>query len=122
MQQRKAPSGKYYPHTQPGPKSCEKLREAIRKETAYSTQWKKPEKVFGKVNQKVRGWIGYFHYANSTQVFNDMQRFTQERMRRWLWKKHGKTNSQYSQHYCNEKLHNDYGLIKFPLYATWKSS
>ena len=59
---RKARSGKSYPHCEPSPKSCAKLREAIREETTRSTQWKEPEEVIARVNVRARGWIGYFHY------------------------------------------------------------
>jgi hypothetical protein len=53
-----------YPHCEPSPKSCGKLRDAIREETAQSTLWKNPEEIIKCVNRRVRGWIGYFHYAN----------------------------------------------------------
>ncbi|MGP8200430.1 MAG: group II intron maturase-specific domain-containing protein [Limisphaerales bacterium] len=41
-----------------------------------------------KANQVLRGWAGYFHYGNSTEVMNQMQRYSQNRMRRWLWRNH----------------------------------
>ena len=56
---RKARSGKSYPHCEPSPKSCGKLREAIREETTRSSLWKQPEEVIARVNRRVRGWIGY---------------------------------------------------------------
>jgi group II intron reverse transcriptase/maturase len=94
---RKARSGRHYPHCEPSPKSCGKLREAIREETARSTMWKEPEEVIARVNRRVRGWIGYFHYANSSRVLDKMQWQMRERMRRWLWKKHAKTQAQYGE-------------------------
>ena len=122
LSRRKAPSGKYYPHTEPSPKSCNKLREAIRQETTRSTLWKEPEQVFEQVNQRVRGWSQYFHYRNSTIVFAKMQRYVESRMRLWLWKKHGSKGSKYTKHYINETLHERYGLVNLPLYAAWKHS
>ena len=117
---RKARSGRSYPHCEPSLKSCDKLRAAIREETARSTLWKEPEDVIARVNRRTRGWIGYFHYANSAQVFGKMQRQLRERMRRWLWKKHGRTRAHYGDHYSNERLHDHYGLIQFPLHTTWQ--
>ncbi len=70
---RKARSGRHYPHCEPSPKSCGKLREAIREETARSTMWKESDEIIARVNRRVRGWIGYFHYANSSHVFDKMQ-------------------------------------------------
>lgn len=122
VSQRRSPGGKYYPHMEPSPKSCKKIREAIRQETARCTLWKEPAEVFARVNQRVRGWSNYFHYGNSTQAFSKMQCYTQDQMRRWLWKKHGKRHGQYTQAYSNERLHNDYNLYNLPLYAAWKHS
>ena len=90
---RKARSGRSYPHCEPSPKSCGKRREAIREETTRSTLWKESEDVIARVNRRARGWIGYFHYANSSRVFNQMQWQLRERMRRWLWKKQAKTKA-----------------------------
>jgi group II intron reverse transcriptase/maturase len=119
---RKARSGRSYPHCEPSPKSCGKLREAIREETTRSTHWKEPEEVFARVNRRVRGWIGYFHYANSSQVFENMQWQLRRRMRRWLWKKHAKTEAHYGEAYSDGLLHDHYGLVHFPMKAKWKSS
>ena len=116
---RKARSGKSYPHCEPSPKSCAKLREAIREETTRSTQWKEPEEVIARVNVRARGWIGYFHYANSGKVFSKMQWQIRARMRRWLWKKHAKTEEHYGKAYSNEHLHDHYGLINFPMRTKW---
>ena len=119
---RKARSGRMYPHCEPSPKSCGKLREAIREQTGWNTLWKDSEYVFTYVNRRIRGWIGYFHYANSSRVFGKMQWQIRERMRRWLWKKHAKSKAQYSQAYNDERLHDLYGLIRFPLTTTWQNS
>jgi len=122
LQWRVARSGRYYPHTEPSPKSCGKLNEAVREETTRATLWKEPEEVIRRVNCRVRGWIGYFHYANSSGVFEKMQRQTRERLRRWLWKKQAKTKEHYGEAYCDEALHNRHGLIRFPNYTKWQSS
>ena len=74
-----------------------------------------------RVNRRARGWIGYFHYANSSRVFGKMQWQILERMRRWLWKKHAKTKAHYGKAYDNERLHNQYGLIRFPLHTNWQT-
>ena len=119
---RKARSGRHYPHCEPSPKSCGKLREAIREETARSTIWKEPDEVIARVNRRVRGWIGYFHYANSSRVFDKMQCQMRERMRRWLWKKHAKTQAHYGDAYSNERLHDHYGLINCPMHTKLQNS
>ncbi len=119
---RKSPKGKIYYHTEPSPKACLKMREAIREETRRNTFNKEIKVVFGKLNQRLRGWSEYYHYRNSTKVFSDMEHYARERMRRWLWKKHSKKHGLYTRHYNNERLHQHYGLIKLPLNAAWKYS
>ena len=84
-------------------------------ETTRSTLWKEPEDVIARVNRRVNGWIGYFHHANSSWLFNQMQWQVRERMRRWLWKKQDKTKSQYGKAYSDERIHTHYGLVRFPL-------
>lgn len=119
---RMARSGKSYPHVEPSPKSCARLRDAIREETAWSTQWRSSEEVTARINQRVQGWIGYFHHANSTDVFRKLDWFTRNRLRRWLWKKHGKKRGLWTENYSDAHLHGTCGLIEYPLHAAWASS
>ena len=119
---RKASSGKSYPRCEPSPKSCAKLRNAIREETTRSTLGKDVEDVIARINRRVRGWIDYFHYANSSRVFANLQRQVRERVRLWLWKKHARTEARYGRAYSDERLHQHYGLITFPMHAKWRTS
>ena len=121
LESRKARSGKSYPHCEPSAKSCNKLREAIREQTGRDTLWKSSEEVFAAVNRRLRGWIGYFHYANSTRVFDKMQWNVREKLRRWLWKKHARTEALYGPAYSDESLHDHYGLIRFPMATKWQT-
>ncbi len=122
IQQRKSPkTGRNYPHCEPSPKSCRKIREAIREETSWDKQWRKEKEVFETVNRRVGGWINYFHYSNSTEVFSKIQWQMRERMRRWLWQRHKKTYAQYGARYSDEELHGRHGLIRFPMNAPWKN-
>jgi len=45
-----------------------------------------------------------------------------ERIRRWLWKKHAKTKEHYGEAYSEERLHDHYGLINFPMQTKWQNS
>jgi group II intron reverse transcriptase/maturase len=119
---RKSQKGRNYPHVEPSPKSCSKLRDALREETARHTLLRQPEEVIRRINRRVRGWIGYFHCANSSKVFGTMQQQTRDRVRRWLWKKHAKTKAQYGGAYSDRQLHTRYGLIRFPLRTNWQTS
>ena len=115
---RKSRRGKSYPHCEPSPKSCGKLLAAVREETERNTFWKDPETVVARINERVRGWIGYFDYAQRDEVFGKMQMQVCNRVRRWLWKKHAKSRAHYGPQYRNERLHEQYGLTRFPTNAT----
>ena len=56
-----------------------------------------------------------FHHAQSAPVLRKMQWQMRERMRRWLWKKQAKTQAHYGPAYRDERLHEHYGLIRFPM-------
>jgi hypothetical protein len=117
---RKSRSGKQYPHCEPSAKNCQKLRDAIRKETTRATLWKEPWEVVARINERVHGWIGYHHYGNSGRVFSKLQWQVTNRVRRWLWKKHGKTQALFGPAYHDDRLHRHYGLVKFPIREVWK--
>jgi hypothetical protein len=51
-----------------------------------------------------------------------MQWQMREHVRRWLWKKHAKTQAQYGDAYSNERLHDHYGLVNFPMHTKWQTS
>jgi hypothetical protein len=72
------------------------------------------------VNRVLRGWAGYFHFSNSTKVMNRMNHYSQNRLRRWLWRKHGCRRSLWD-YYTPERLHAQYGLYQLPLTAKWKA-
>jgi hypothetical protein len=69
----------------------------------------------------LRGWAGYFHYGNSATVMNRMKHYSQNRLRRWLWRKDGCRRSLW-EHYAPEKLHQRYGLFELPTTAAWRAA
>jgi len=44
--------------------------------------------IVQRLNQTLRGWSGYFYYANSTKVFGDVRWHAEERLRTHLRKRH----------------------------------
>lgn len=69
----------------------------------------------------LRGWAGYFHFRISTRVFALMRRHSQNRLRRWLWRKQGCKHGRW-QHYPDERLRDHYGLYELPVTAAWKAN
>ena len=72
-------------------------------------------------NPVLRGWAGYFHYRNSTSVMRGMQRYSRNRLRRWIWRKHACTRGLWNA-YPDERLHTHYGLYALPSTAAWKAA
>ena len=117
---RQATNGRGYLHVQPGQKSRRSLREQLGDLLNHWTHRRPTKEVMEEVNRVLRGWAGYFHFSNSTKVMNRMNHYSQNRLRRWLWRKHGCRRSLWD-YYTPERLHAQYGLYQLPLTAKWKA-
>jgi hypothetical protein len=106
---------------EPGEKSQRALRERLGEILNHWTLWKPIADVVEETNRVLRGWAGYFHYRNSTAVMQRMRRYSQNRLRRWLWRKHGCKRGQW-KHYGDERLREQYGLHELPVRAAWKAA
>ncbi len=111
-------SGRPYPHVEPHPKSQGKLRDQLRAKLNHWTLWRAAEEVVPEVNRLLKGWGGYFHYANSTQVFSKINLYAANRLRRWLWRKAGGRQALWAA-YPNEVLRERYHLYSLPVRASW---
>lgn len=119
LQWRRGQTGRNYPHVEPHPDSCAKLRERLREKLNHWTLCDPEEEKIKEVNRTVKGWVGYYHYSNSARVFNQVQRFVCDRMRRWLWRRHAGVKGKY-EHYNDQTLWERYGLYRLPTWAAWK--
>ena len=118
---RKSARGRGYLHAQPSQKSRRSLREKLGDILNHWTLWRPIQEVVKEANQVLRGWAGYFHFGNSVSVMNRMNRYSQNRLRRWLWRKHRCCHSLW-EHYTTECLHTHYGLYELPTTAKWKAA
>jgi group II intron reverse transcriptase/maturase len=116
---RKSRRGRGYLHAQPSQKSRRRLREKLGDLLNHGTLWRPLQEVVREVNQVLRGWAGYFHFGNSVTVMKQMKSYSQNRLRRWLWRKQGCCHSLW-KHYPTERLHTHYGLYELPTTAKWK--
>jgi len=114
-------SGRSYPHIEPHPKSQMKLREKLREKLNHWTQWRAAEEVIPEVNRLLKGWGGYFHYANSTRVFDRLNQYAATKLQRWLWRKHGCTKSLWAEN-PREVLRKRHGLYRLPARAAWTAA
>jgi RNA-directed DNA polymerase len=113
--------GRGYLHAQPSQKSRRSLREKLGGLLNHWTLWRPIKAVVRDVNQVLRGWAGYFHFGNSVSVMNRMNHYSQNRLRRWLWRKHDRRRSLWKD-YPLEHLHTRYGLYELPTKAAWKAA
>ena len=115
---RRGKSGRNYPHIEPHPKSQQKLRDKLREKLNHWTLWRSAEEVIPEVNRLLKGWGGYFHYANSTRVFDRMNQDAAMRVQRWRWRKSGCTKALWATN-PREVLKERYGLYRLPTTAAW---
>jgi group II intron reverse transcriptase/maturase len=109
-----------YVHVEPSQKSRQALREHLGQILNHWTRWKPIGQVVKESNQVLRGWAGYFHYRNSTSVMSGMKRYSRNRLRRWIWRKHDCRRGLWNS--CSaEQLHAYYGLYALPTNAAWKA-
>jgi RNA-directed DNA polymerase len=118
---RRGRNGRQYTHVEASGESCRTLREKMSRILNHRTQWRAIADVVGEVNAVLRGWSGYFHYGNSAGVFGRMRYWTSNRLRRWLWRKHGCRGGLY-KHYTHDQLEEGYGLWKLPRSAAWRAA
>jgi len=72
-----------YPHVCPAPKSLAKIKERIRQQTDRRLTPVPLGDVVKNMNASLRGWVGYFHYRNSSQVLGKVK--TQALNYRQVW-------------------------------------
>jgi RNA-directed DNA polymerase len=118
---RQSRQGRGYLHVEPGQKSRNALREHLGDLLNHGTLWRSSHEVVGEVNRRLRGWAGYFHYRNSTAVLGILRRYSQNRLRRWLWRKHSCRRGLWS-YYTDDRLREQYGLYELPITAAWKAT
>lgn len=118
---RKGMAGKGYLHAEASQKSRTALRQKLRDALNHWTLWRPIAEVVKEVNRVLRGWAGYFHYGNSTQVMDQLRYYSRERLRRWVWRKHACRQSLW-KYYTDELLQKRYGLYALPRTANWKAS
>jgi RNA-directed DNA polymerase len=87
--------GSYWCYRWPSQKAVRRAKDEIRARTA---PWLFPKPVAAVVedlNRFLRGWISYFRWGNSAKVFHALERFLDERVARFISRKHSHKGSGY---------------------------
>lgn len=103
--------GKPFIGTRPSKKALQKIIRAIHDETTSQWYASEPEVRAIVINQKLRGWAGYFDQGPVVKEYRIVQNYTERRLRRWLVRRRGKRGTGYRQ-YSDEYLYEKLGLIK----------
>ncbi len=116
-------SGKRYPHVEPSKQAQQRLRARIKQLTDRRLTPIPMVDVVGTVNRLLRGWSGYFHHRNCSNVFKDVRWYVEERMRTHLRKRHQlKDRSTGYWRFPNRVLYARYGLYQLPATAGWTAA
>ncbi|MBU6401574.1 MAG: group II intron reverse transcriptase/maturase [Verrucomicrobia bacterium] len=111
---------RWYAHVEASGRSAQRLREAVRSQLNHWTLGQRIPEVTAGLNRFLRGWSGYFHYRQSSRVMSKLNWQVRNRLRRWLWRKHGQKRALWKA-YPDERLHGQYGLWPLPTRVTWKA-
>ena len=80
---------------------------------------KAPEPTPPPLNRITHGWSNYYHYGNCSRVFGHQQRWVQNRLRWWLWRKYDCKHGHFS-FFNDARLFGQYQLWPFPLSCAWR--
>jgi RNA-directed DNA polymerase len=102
----------------PSKKAMTKVKGAIKAWTGRRTLELPTEVVIEKLNEVVRGWVGYFYYGNCSHDLAWIKWFLEERVRIFLKQKHG-LRSRRNRAYPYRHLYETLPLYKIPTTAPW---
>jgi hypothetical protein len=111
-------TGKKFPLIRPSKKAMAQIQVEIKALTCRRTLGLPKEVVIQKLNEVVRGWVGYFYYRNCSRNLSTVKRFLEERVRIYLRRKQAKKSRGYRQ-YPNQYLYETLDLYKIPTTAPW---
>ena len=111
-------TGKIFPLIRPSKKAMEKVKGEIRALTCRRSLALPTDVVIEKLNEVVRGWVGYFYYRNCSRDLSRIKGFLDERVRIYLRRKHGMKSRGYRT-YPYRYLYETLQLYKIPTTAPW---
>jgi RNA-directed DNA polymerase len=77
----------------PSRQAVQRARDRIRELTDRSRLLVPVEVIVREVNAFVRGWVGYFRYGNSTQIFDKIQTYTRVRLAIFIGHRHKRSRA-----------------------------
>jgi len=109
-------TGKAYFGTRPAKKSVQSMVENIRQVTEQRMTGLEAEQIVQRLNRKLEGWANYFQLGSVSRAYGTIDRYTTQRLRRWLCRKH-KVNGNGWSKFPDTYLRNELGLIKLSVHT-----
>jgi len=111
-------TGKRFPLITPSREAMAEVKAAIKALTCRKNLRFPKEVVIRKLNEQVRGWVGYFYYGNCSRDLTKLNNYLDERVRIYLRRKHAKKSRGYKE-YPYRYLYDNLQLYKIPTTAPW---
>jgi len=111
-------TGKRFPFITPSREATAEIKAEIKALTCRKNLGLPNEVIIRKLNEQVRGWVGYFYYGNCSRDLARLKNFLDERVRIYLRRKHAKKSRGYKA-YPYRYLYDHVGLYKIPTTAPW---
>jgi group II intron reverse transcriptase/maturase len=114
-------TGREFPFTVPSDKALKHIRSEIKQLTTERYSATPTEVVVQRVNEVVRGWVGYFHYGNCANALSNLRKYLVRRIRIYLHRKHHYNGYGYKL-FPDDYYYQTLGLYKIPRTAPWTQS
>jgi group II intron reverse transcriptase/maturase len=106
--------GRAFIGTCPSRKAVKNLIRRIHDRTTPRWYLDTPENTVVVINRMLRGWCNYFNQGPVLETYDQIRRYVDRRLRRWLMRR-TKKNGRGFEHYTQDYLHDKLGLFRIPM-------
>jgi group II intron reverse transcriptase/maturase len=116
-----ARTGREFPLIVPSKKALKHIRSEVKQLTAERYSATPTAIVIQRVNEVVRGWVGYFYYGNCSKAMSYLRQYLVRRIRIYLRRKHHYNGYGYKR-FPDDYYYQTLGLYKISRTAPWAQS
>ena len=116
-------TGNSFPYVQPSKKSLGRIKDRVTRLTCRKRTPVTLDRIMRESNSSLQGWVGYFHYRNSSRSLSHLKYHVEEQLRTPLRKRHKvKERASGYKRFSSGGLYGKYRLYKVPTTAGWKKA